>query len=535
MKHSIKTSAVLAGMILSAGVAHSAPATVSVVSMTQVSETRVTRTDYDYVYRITVKNGAQALRNASETLVAAGDGTTIIKGNVQLGALAANATTTSNDTITFRQNRTLPFNAQALVWSAAGSAADSFVKGADIGWLSEMEAAGKKFYNSAGTAQQDVLTTMKENGMDAVRLRVWVNPPADGAGKTYNDIYDVLRRAQLVKAAGMKLMIDFHYSDGWADPGQQTKPAAWKFYTQAQLNTAVAAHTRDSLTLLRDNGIAPDWVQVGNETNNGMLWGTSDSPAGGKASTSMKNYADLVNSGYDAAKTVFPATQVIVHVSNCHNYNGLNFIYAGLRANGGKFDIIAGSDYPTTVSGQTWQQVQSACATNLASLAQTYQVPVMIAEIGAPWDHVDAKAIVADMVAKMRGIPNNQGLGVFYWEPEAYDWKGYSMGAWDLTGKPTAAVSAFLEDGAPIAIRSKANGRCSEVSQNSIYAGAWIVGAAACGTAPTSSGFCRTCRTTTSASRRPRAACASISRALVLRTASTSCRAPAARRPVSNG
>ena len=344
----------------------------------------------------------------------------------------------------------------------AGPAADRFAKGADIGWLSEMETAGKKFYNTAGSAQQDLLATLKENGMDAVRLRVWVNPPADASGKVYNDIDDVVRRAQLVKAAGMKLMIDFHYSDGWADPGQQTKPAAWKFHTQAQLNAAVAAHTRDSLIRLRDKGIRPEWVQVGNETNNGMLWGSSDSPAGGKASTSMKNYADLVNSGYDAVKSVFPASAVIVHVSNCHDLHGLDFIYAGLRANGGKFDIIAGSDYPTTVKGQTWQQVHTACAANMAKLAQTYQVPVMIAEVGAPWNHADAKAIVADIVAKMRAIPNQQGIGVFYWEPEAYDWKGYAMGAWDLTGKPAAAIGAFLEDGAAASIGPDAKGRPAE-------------------------------------------------------------------------
>ena len=476
-------SALATALLLLASVAHAATPAMTVLSLTKVSETRITRTDYDYVFQITVKNGAQALRNASETLISVGAGTTIIDGNVQLGTFAANASTTPLDTITLRQNRLLPFNEQALVWSAAGQASDTFSKGADIGWLSEMQAAGKLFYNATGTAQQDVLTTLKENGMDAIRLRVWVNPLPDGNGKIYNDINDVLKRALLAKAAGMKLMIDFHYSDGWADPGQQTKPAAWKFYTQQQLITAVATHTRDSLTFLRNNGITPDWVQVGNETNNGMLWGTTDSTAGGKASASMKNYADLTNSGYDAVKSVFPNALVIVHVSNCYSANTFNFIFGGLKANGGKFDVIGGSDYPTQVANQTALQVNSSCAANLATMATTYNVPVMISEIGVPWDNVDAKAIVADLVTKIRGIPNNRGLGVFYWEPQAYGWKGYSLGAYDASGKPTTALSGFLEDSAAISIKSKSNARCSEVSQNSLFAGAWISGASTCSSA----------------------------------------------------
>lgn len=469
-----------AAAALLAGGAHAAPADIAVVSLTKLSETRVTRTEYDYVFQVNVRNGAQALRGARQALVGAGAGTTIIDGSVQIGALGPNAVASPADTITLRHNRTLPFDERALRWNASGTAADSFVKGADIGWLSEMLAAGRKFYNAAGV-QQDLLATLKEHGLDAIRLRVWVNPAPDASGKVYNDIHDVARRAQQVKAAGMKLMIDFHYSDSWADPGQQTKPAAWKYYNQQQLGSAVAAHTRDSLQLLKSYGITPDWVQVGNETNNGMLWDSPDNPAGGRASTNMKGYAELTASGYNAVKSVFPATPVIVHVSNCHNAANFSWIFNGLRTNGGKFDIIAGSDYPTHVTGQTWQQVNSACAANMANMAQTFNVPVMISEVGAPWDHPDAKLIVADLIARMRGIPGGRGLGVFYWEPQAYDWKGYTLGAWDRGGKPMPTMAAFLEESGPSSIRARSNGKCLEVSQNSTYAGAWITGAWACG------------------------------------------------------
>jgi arabinogalactan endo-1,4-beta-galactosidase len=127
--------------------------------------------------------------------------------------------------------------------------------------------------------------------MNAIRLRVWVNPASN-----YNSTTDVLAKAKRVKAAGMKLMVDFHYSDNWADPGKQIKPAAWASYNIDQLNNALRDHTRDSLILLRDAGITPDWVRVGNETNDGFLWND------GRASTNMKNYAGLAATGYDAVK-----------------------------------------------------------------------------------------------------------------------------------------------------------------------------------------------------------------------------------------
>lgn len=298
-----------------------------------------------------------------------------------------------------------------------------------------MEADGKNFYNKAGV-QKDLLAVLKEQGMDSIRLRIWVNP-ADGI---YHNMTDVLAKAKRVKAAGMKLMIDFHYSDYWADPGKQTKPIAWASYTVDQLITAVADHTRSSLIVLRDAGIAPEWVQVGNETSNGMLWDE------GRASTNMKNYARFVASGYDAVKEIFPSALVIVHLDNCYDNNLYQWNIGGLKANGGKFDVIGASSYPTYRSGSTWQVTNTQCLANLNDMVDRYKVPVMIVEVGAPWDHADAKAIVADIIAKVRSIKNNQGVGVFYWEPEAHDnWKGYSLGAFDNSGKPASAMDAFLE------------------------------------------------------------------------------------------
>jgi arabinogalactan endo-1,4-beta-galactosidase len=171
---------------------------------------------------------------------------------------------------------------------------DNLAKGADVSWVTQMEASGKKFYNAAGT-EMECMALLKSLGMNTIRLRVWVNP-ADN----WNNTADVLLKAKRAKNLGMRIMIDFHYSDTWADPSKQTKPAAWTNLSFADLKTAVATHTTEVLNTLKTNSITPEWVQVGNETSDGMLWND------GKASVSMKNYADLTNAGYDAVKAVFP-------------------------------------------------------------------------------------------------------------------------------------------------------------------------------------------------------------------------------------
>ena len=128
-----------------------------------------------------------------------------------------------------------------------------------------MEAANFKFYNSSGT-QQDLITILKNLGMNTVRLRVWVNP-ANG----WNNKTDVIAKALRARNAGMRILIDFHYSDSWADPGKQTKPAAWTGDIN-YLKTAVSNHTAEVLNALKMAGVTPEWVQTGNETNDGLLW-----------------------------------------------------------------------------------------------------------------------------------------------------------------------------------------------------------------------------------------------------------------------
>ncbi|MEF1312027.1 glycosyl hydrolase 53 family protein [Vibrio mytili] len=317
----------------------------------------------------------------------------------------------------------------------ASTHSNAFVKGADISWITQMEDNGYEFYNDWGY-RQDVLSILRDHGMNAVRLRVWVNP-SDGY---YSSLDDVIVKAQWAKDANMDVMIDFHYSDTWADPGNQWKPSAWQQLSFEDLMGQVWSYTRDSLNTLKAAGITPKWIQVGNETNNGMLWNE------GMASSNMRNYAWLFNSGRNAAKEVFPDAKVIVHLANCHDNANFRWILDGLQSNSAWWDVIGASSYPKNATGLTWQEANNQCLSNLNDLVERYGTEVMITEIGVPWDEPQAKTIVADMIQKVRRVNQNKGIGIFYWEPQAYSWQGYTLGAWDPnTRQPTQALDAFLE------------------------------------------------------------------------------------------
>src|SRR5512142_2748217 len=150
--------------------------------------------------------------------------------------------------------------------AAPAQASTLTMLGADVSSVQRSLDLGQKYYNASGT-QQDPLTILKGVGVNYIRLRIW-NNPASG----YNNKTKVLAYAKLVKAAGLKLMIDFHYSDTWADPGKQFKPAAWSSHGISQLQTDVYNYTFDVCNSLKAQGTTPDSVQIGNEITNGMLW-----------------------------------------------------------------------------------------------------------------------------------------------------------------------------------------------------------------------------------------------------------------------
>lgn len=303
-------------------------------------------------------------------------------------------------------------------------------QGADVSWITEMEASGVQFYNTGGTSVEG-MKLVQSLGVDAVRLRVWVNPQNGWCNQD-----DLLVKARRAKHLGMRLLIDFHYSDTWADPGQQNKPAAWSTLSFSELKAAVASHTTSVLQLLKDNGIQPEWVQVGNETGNGMLW------EDGKASVNMANYAALNNAGYDAVKAILPNSKVIVHLQNGQDNSLFRWLFDGLKNNGGKWDVIGMSLYPNK---ENWEAYNTACINNINDMIGRYQSEVMICEVGMSWDEEEvAEQLLKELLKAANGIPNQKVLGIFYWEPLAYaGWNGYTLGAFDNNGRPTKVWNAF--------------------------------------------------------------------------------------------
>ncbi|WP_376775348.1 glycoside hydrolase family 53 protein [Cohnella nanjingensis] len=316
-------------------------------------------------------------------------------------------------------------------------AAPTFAKGADISWVAGMEAQGNKWKDKNGV-QRDILDILKNDyQINSARIRVWVNP----SGSYTNGYLNKERAAALAKrakAAGMSVMLTLHYSDSWADPGQQTKPAAWAGYTFQQLMDAVWNWTREVMTTMQANGVTPDWVQIGNETNNGMLWND------GKASLSMQNYAWLVNTGNNAVKSISSGTKTIVHLAN--GYDNAVFVWniGGLIANGATFDMIGMSLYP---SASDWSSKVTQTISNANDMIARYGKPIMVTEIGMDYNQpAAAKSFVADIKTKIRNLSGGKGAGVFYWEPEAtpgYN-GGYNKGAWQADMKPTVALEGFL-------------------------------------------------------------------------------------------
>lgn len=305
-----------------------------------------------------------------------------------------------------------------------------FAKGADISWLTEMEDQDVLFYD-ANSTNTDCMLILKNLGMNSIRLRVWVNPADGWCNKT-----DLLVKAKRADDLGMRIMIDFHYSDVWADPAHQTKPAGWTALSFNDLCTAIADHTTEVLNALKNWNITPEWVQIGNETGNGMLW------EDGKASVNMSQYTKLNNAGYDAAKAVFPDVKVIVHLQNGQTNSLYRWLFDGLKTNGGKWDVIGMSLYPET---DKWQQYNNDCISNMSDMVTRYGKEIMICEVGMPWDQAaTAKLWLTDLIKQSKTII--KCLGVFYWEPEAHNgWKGYTLGAFDNSGKPTAALDAFSD------------------------------------------------------------------------------------------
>ena len=261
---------------------------------------------------------------------------------------------------------------------AANEVRAQFVKGADIGWLQQMEATGYKFYDSTGN-QKECLQILKDHGINTVRLRVWVNPSNDKINGHCSK-KEVAEMALRAKNMGMRIMIDFHYSDSWADPAKQTKPAAWAQHSFTQLLTDLYNHTYEVLDTLKSIGAKPEWAQIGNEIPGGILW-----PDG--SSSNWPQLGQLLNKGYDATKAVDSAIKVIVHIDQGNDNARFRWFFDNCRTQGVRYDMIGASYYPYWL-GSDYTATINDLGNNLNDIVSRYNKEVMVVEVGGDYTKV---------------------------------------------------------------------------------------------------------------------------------------------------
>lgn len=327
------------------------------------------------------------------------------------------------------------------------------VKGVDLGWLTQLEAAKVSWVDENGD-KVDPLRYMKEMGVNGVRLRVFVNPPGDAYwSKKENercmlgfcDIDSVVRMAKRVKTEGLSLMIDIHYSDHFADPEYQDIPEAWINEDFEGLKEKVTGHTVEVMAKLGEQGIVPDWVQVGNEINNGIL-----RPVG-SFRDNPEQLVELLNAGFDAVKKISPDTKVITHLSGLPILDWLDGFLSTFTKMGGKTDIFGFSYYPywyrlfKPAYGKHDKRVLREALEHIVSL---YQKPVMIVETGEDQTQGElAKNMLQDIMEILDELPQTDDKGVFYWEPEVGKEllpDGYALGACRLVGENTLQFNEAL-------------------------------------------------------------------------------------------
>lgn len=313
-----------------------------------------------------------------------------------------------------------------------------FVKGMDLSTLLELERCGAKYYDNG--EERDLLAIMKNYDVDTIRIRLW-NDPWSETGESYgageNDLKTSLEIAKRVTAAGFGVLLNFHYSDFWADPGKQIKPKAWADYGVKELEQAVYDYTLESMQTFLDAGVNITMVQVGNELSNGLLWPEGKVP-------NYDNIATFVNAGIRAVRKADATIPVMIHLDNGGNNALYREWFDNFTKRGEDFEIIGLSYYPF------WHGSLQMLNDNMNDIAERYGKDLVIAEVSMGYTMEDYKnyeklsdeerkgyatrpALVEkieypmtkqgqydfmeDFLNRISHIKGGKGKGFFYWEP----------------------------------------------------------------------------------------------------------------------
>ena len=304
---------------------------------------------------------------------------------------------------------------------------EDFVKGVDVSSYLALKASGVKYYDYEGKELDDAgfFRFLKDCGVNYVRIRVWNNPYDEnnnGFGGGNNDLAKAVTMGKLATDAGMRVMIDFHYSDFWTDPGKQKSPRAWEGMSIEDKATALYDFTKSSLQTLKDSGVDVGMVQVGNETNNGIA-----------GETDFTNMCKLFSSGSKAVREVFSSAKVVLHFTDPGKVD-YSTVASKLNDNNVDYDVFASSYYPF------WHGSLDNLKANLNKVATNYNKEVIVAETSylvtdedydghenyAPKSgqslpytssvqgQVDS---VTDIMKTVSEVDSGKGIGVMYWEP----------------------------------------------------------------------------------------------------------------------
>ncbi|MDH6342795.1 arabinogalactan endo-1,4-beta-galactosidase/enterochelin esterase-like enzyme [Parabacteroides sp. PFB2-12] len=292
--------------------------------------------------------------------------------------------------------------------------------GADVSWIPLQEDRGIRF--SQNGQEKDALEILKDNHFNWIRLRLFVDPTAENgySKEGYCGLESTIAMAKRVKASGMKFLLDFHYSDTWADPGKQFTPAAWSDMKGSALEGQVYRYTHETIKRFMDEGVCPDMVQVGNEIQNGMMWPQ------GKINDSYRSFAVLLRCASAAVRAANPDIKIMVHIAcGGQNEKSIKFFDKIIR-NDVKFDIIGQSYYPEHHG--TLDDLEN----NLNDLANRYRKKIIVVE------YQEHRKEVNEIVAR---IPHALGLGTFIWEATSPRWGNL----FDMKGATTAYMDIYPE------------------------------------------------------------------------------------------
>ena len=320
---------------------------------------------------------------------------------------------------------TLALGILFLAWQLP--AQNNFIAGADISLLAYFETNGIVYKDNDQAG--DAIQILKNHGINCIRLRLFTSSSAQVEADPYDYINNLAYTVPLavrVKKAGLQLMLDFHYSDTWADPGHQATPSAWTNLTFVQLVQEMHDYNSNCIAAFRAAGAMPDYVQVGNEITSGMLW-----PYGrisGRNPQQWSQFGQLMKSAIQGIKDAAgpDAPKIVVHIDRGADWGGTKWFFDNLNKQGVPYDIIGESYYPFYHGPPA---DATCCITNAA---QRYGKPIFIAETDLPWIYstniynisatTNGQVQFVDMLGQiMKSAPNNSGAGIFWWGAE-YQW-----------------------------------------------------------------------------------------------------------------